>query len=311
MVTAPVIALVVTHRRAALLGRLLDSLAARVGEGLGGVVVVDNGGDPTTADVLQNRPEVVAHLLQHSNPGYGIAMRRGIEWALANTAASHLLITDDDTVWPAGSIAAVLAAARAASAGLVVPLITDAAGEIGYFPGLVDRAAFRVIRQKHLTPAAFIAACGEEPRAFTWAPGCAWLVARAAVEAVGLPREDFGFMAEDLEYALRISHRFPALLAPRAVMAHLPPKVKRGPEGAAVAALHLQNLAYLTCRLPHGRRSLRHLPGGVWRYLCSQGSVRLPEALRLLWVGAVLGRPGGVPGADRHWRDLRRVLDAT
>lgn len=311
MASAPVLALVVTHRRPALLARLLDSLEPLSEEGLGGVVVVDNGGDAATADLLRARPFVTAHLRLEGNPGFGPAMRRGIAWVQANSPATHLLITDDDTVWPRGALASLLETARTRAAGLVVPLITDAAGAIGYFPGLTDRAAFRVIRQAGLRPEDFRARCGSGPFAFTWAPSCAWLLARSAVGAVGLPREDFGFMAEDIEYGLRVTHRQPGLLDARVAVDHLPPRTKRGPEGRAVAALHLQNIAFITCRLPHGRRSLRHLPGGVWRYLRSQGLGALPEALRLLWLGAVRGRPGGTPGADRHWRELHRLLTAS
>lgn len=310
MASASVLALVVTHRRPALLARLFDSLAPLTEEGLAGVIVVDNGVDTATAELLRARPLVTAHLRLEGNPGFGPALRHGLAWMLEHTTATHLLVTDDDTVWPRGSLAALWETAREHRAGLVVPLITDEADHIGYFPGLNDRAAFRDIRRPGMRPEDFRARAGVGPFAFTWAPSCAWLLAREAVEHVGLPREDFGFMAEDIEYALRVTYRQPGLLDARVAVAHLPPRKKRGPEGSAVAALHLQNIAFITCRLPHGRRSLRHLPGGIWRYLRSQGLAALPEALRLLWDGAVRGRPGGAPGADRHWRELRRVLNA-
>lgn len=309
MVSAPVHALVVTHRRPALLARLFDSLAPLQDEGLAGVIVVDNGGDAATAELVRGRPFVSAHLRLEGNPGFGPALRHGLAWALEHTTATHLLVTDDDTVWPRGALGSLLETARSHGAGLVVPLITDEEGTIGYFPGLTDRAAFRDIRRPALRPDDFRARTGEVPFSFTWAPSCAWLLSRAAVETVGLPREDFGFMAEDIEYALRVTYRLPGLLEARVAVAHLPPRRKHGPEGGAVAALHLQNIAFITCRLAHGRRSLRHLPGAIWRYLRSQGIVALPEALRLLWLGAVRGRPGGAPGADRHWRELHRVLN--
>lgn len=309
MAPAQTVALVATFRRPALLARLLDSLAPLAQEGLAGVIVIDDGGDEETAALLRDRPGVLAHFRNEGTRGFGKALGRGITWMLEHTAATQLLITDDDTVWSPGSLARLGETMRTHEAGLVVPLIVDADGHIWYFPGLTDARAFRAVRRPGIRPNDFRAQCGAAPLAFTWAPSCSWLIARRAIEQVGLPRTDFGFMAEDLEYALRLSHAFPALLDPRVVTAHLPPRVKRGPEGGAVAALHLQNLAYLTCRLPHGRRSLRHLPGGVWRYLRRQGVAHLPEALRLLWVGAVLGRPGGAPGGDRHWCELRRVLD--
>lgn len=309
MASAPVLALVVTHRRPALLARLLDSLAPLAEEGLAGVIVVDNGGDAPTAELLRARPLVTAHLRLEGNPGFGPALRHGFAWMLERSAATHLLVTDDDTVWPRCALAALLETARDARAGLVVPLITDADGFVGHFPGLTGAAAFRVIRRRGLRPEDFRAACGAGPFAFNWAPSGAWLLARAAMAEAGLPREDFGFMTEDIEYALRITQRHAGLLDARVAVAHLPPHVKRGPEWRAVAALHLQNSAFIACRLPHGRRSLRHLPGGIWRYLRSQGLAALPEALRLLWDGAVRGRPGGAPGADRHWRELRRVLN--
>ena len=68
--------------------------------------------------------------------------------------------------------------------------------------GVSDPKRWRVLREAGLRRDDYLARCGEAPVAFTWAPWPFLLVARHAVEAVGLPRPDFGFGGDDLEWTV-------------------------------------------------------------------------------------------------------------
>ena len=159
------------------------------------------------------------------------------------------------------------------------------------------------MREPRVTPEAFIQRCGAAPAQFTWSPWPALLVARGAVETLGMPRPDFCFMGEDLEYTLRLSWRNHAVLVPRATAWHLPPGVKTSTESYFIDCMHLQNLCYLAVWLPHGHRARRHLPGAIRRFLRRGrlGPAGLANILRALWRGIVRGRPAGAPGADGFW----------
>jgi hypothetical protein len=62
----------------------------------------------------------------------------------------------------------------------------------------------------------------------------------------------------------------------------------------------LQNISYISTRLPHARRIFRHLPGNFRRFLRTHGCT--PASLRdgwlAWWRGAVRGKPAGTPGFD-------------
>src|SRR5258708_37321404 len=151
------------------------------------------------------------------------------------------------------------------------PLAEDPAGRLSWFPGLIDRDKFRAIRQPQ-TPAEFMARCGPEPIAFSWSQGIALLVTRRVLRELGLHRADYWVRGEDLEFSLRITYRWPGLYVPLARVRHLPP-----PASCALAIecrkhqAMLRNLAYTACRLPHGRRLLRTLPGNWWRFFRTWG----------------------------------------
>jgi len=301
------VAVVNTFRRAPVLRRLLESLA-RVPE-LQVVVVVCRADDEETAQVVRGSPCATWPVNKPDNLGLGAGLADGLRAALARTQATHFLLLDDDTVAGPDTLAELLAALEGAGASAAVPLMVDEAGEIGWFPGLKDAERFRAIRERGLKPEDYVRRCGAAPAAFTWSPWPMLLVSRGAVETFGLPRTDFGFMGEDIEYTLRLSWRAPAVLVPRAVGRHLPPGRKRGAEAYFADCMHLQNVVYIARRLPHGRRLARHLPGSILRFLRdgSPGPSRSSDLLRALWRGGALGRPAGAPGADGFWLAYRKA----
>jgi GT2 family glycosyltransferase len=264
------------------------------GPALAGLVVVNNGRDAVSAEVARGFRGPVEVIEPEANLGTGGGLGRAFSAVLNATEASHLWVLDDDAVAGDGALAAMLGAAEHARADAVSPLVPDVRGIVTWFPGPLAQPAWDVIRSG-VTPAQFVARCGTAPLGWNWATWASLLVSRRAVESVGLPRTDFWYQATDIEYTLRLSHRYRCVLAPAAVCPHLPP-----PETAERRRLKerwsLQNNAYLSVRLPHGRRALRHLPGNHYRHWRRHGA--FAESVAAFWRGAVLGRP---VGADAYF----------
>lgn len=299
--TDRVYAVIATFRRPELLARLLRSLPGQ-GPALHGLVLVDNGRDPASAALARSLPGDVQVINPTGNLGTGGGLGLGFGEILRATEATHLWVLDDDVVAEPGALAAMLAALADTGAEAASPLVPDARGLVKWFPGPLRQPAWDVIRSG-VTPAEFTARCGTAPLRWNWATWASLLVSRAAVAEVGLPRTDFWYQATDIEYTLRLSRRFACVLAPAAVCPHLPPVESDGRR--LKDRWGLQNTAFLSVRLRHGWRALRHLPGNHARYWWKHGrsASAARESLDAFWRGAVLGLP---VGADARYASLRR-----
>jgi GT2 family glycosyltransferase len=293
-----VVIVIATFRRAVELKRLFASLETVTIPFA--VVVVDNAGDSETGAVVNDAAARlnVQRLLPGSNLGCGGGLLYGEKVALERYAdrITHLCIMDDDTEASAGTLERLVTAAEQEGAAAACPMITNAEGKIGWFPGLTDKTAFDEIRRVS-TPAEYIAVCGTKPVRFSWATGVCLLVKVEAVKEVGLHRADFWIRGEDLEYSLRLTSWRPGIFVPDTLVRHLPRPMADSPEALqAERKKHgamLQNIAYISFHLPHGLRILRTLPGNLWRYVKAWGIASLPQGLCLYWQGAVLKRPAG------------------
>ncbi|MCR4340406.1 MAG: glycosyltransferase family 2 protein [Gemmatimonadaceae bacterium] len=117
-----------------------------------------------------------------------------------------------------------------------------------------------------------------------WATGCAMLISRAAVDAVGLLNEDFFFGTEDLDYSLRITARgYRIRYVPSAKLWHKEAAAAGGRDNPQYVYYQVRNVLLLrriwasgvAGRLRAiafswvwiGRRSLTYAAGGNWRCL--------------------------------------------
>jgi GT2 family glycosyltransferase len=298
---------VATYRRPALLRRLLESLRTEAGD-LAGVVLVNNSGDAETAAVASAACPVPLRLMTPpANLGTGGGLAAGMEAVLATPDATHLWILDDDAAATPGALRAMVAALKRSGAVAAVPLVVDAEGRLAWFPGPLPEPAWSAVRAPGATPASFRAACGEEPLGWSWAPWPSLLVTRAAVVQAGLPRADFWFQGEDIEWTLRLTACAEGVLAPAALCIHTPP----GSGGEFEAREHRKRILMLqnnffTGNLAHGRRLRRHAPGNVWRTLRAArfSPKACQQVLRAWWRGAVRRRAAGQAGGDgfrREW----------
>jgi len=289
-----VVAVIATYRRPELLRRALASLAS-AGPGLTGVVVVNNGGDAETAAVAAAAPVPNPRVVTPpENLGAAGGVAAGLRAVFSEPSATHAWILDDDAVATPGALSALLAALATAGAEAASAMVTDARGIVTWFPGPLPQPAWNVIRSG-VTPEQFRARCGTAPQPWAWATWASLVVSRRAVETVGWPEARLWYQGTDIDYTLRLSARFRCVLAPDAVCPHLPPP--ENTERRRIKDLwSLQNGAYVSVRLRHGRRILRHLPGNHFRYWRSRGySLRgLGESVGAFWRGALRGRPVGL-----------------
>ena len=310
--TGPCIAAVIaTLRRPSELARCLAALGA-AGPEVRAVFVCDNESGPAssvesvlTAAARDFPALVVRRLAPGSNLGVGGGLARAMAAAEAEfgSTLTHHLILDDDAVVLPGGPASLATAMALAGADAACPLVEDGSGKLGWFPRVLDGAAWRAVKQA-ATPEDYLAECGDTPREFSWSTFVCLLVSASAVRTVGSPREDLWVRGEDLEYSLRITARGRGVLVPSVRVRHLPPDAAGVPDAERWKVLAmLQNSAFLGSRISHASALLRHLPGNVARFLASPagGFGALRHVARALWNGLARGRPAGAPGGD-HFR---------
>lgn len=299
-----VVTVTATYRRPEELGRLFDSLG-KSSVPLHGMVVTDNAADLPTRALVEGSDAICVEA--PGNPGCGAGLALAEKAALAAFPdLTHIWVLDDDVVVEPGTLESLLAAMG--DAGSACPQAADARGGLNWFPGIINRAKFDILRRA-ATPAEYLEKCGPQPEPFTWATGVALLVSRGTLENAGLHRSDFWIRGEDLDFSLRCTGAARGVYVPTARIAHLPPGgglvVNDFPERMKHAAM-LQNAAFLSARTSHGRRLIRHVPGNSWRHLRRFGFGALGDVLRATWLGAFCGLPAGAPSGTFFKEKLGR-----
>ena len=297
----PFIAVVVaTHRRPDKLHSLLLTLAQSTAPI--GIVIVDNADDQETARVVESFTAFEAvRALPGDNLGCGGGLAFGQKEALARWGEriTHLATMDDDAELCPDALEKLVTAMEAEGAILACPMVLGPTGETGWHPGFLERKPFDYIRGLYppFSRENYLALFGSSPRPIYFATGVTVVVDRRAFDELGSPATDYWVQGEDIEYSLRYTARGKGIFVPEAVIRHLPPPVQPSPEGLRLARSKelamLQNCTYISFRLPHGRRALRHLPGNFYRAWRNWGISALPRMLRAFCRGAVLGKPAG------------------
>jgi len=298
---AKVVAVTATYRRPFEVERLLRSLEASECR-LHALVIVDNASDEAIRTLAAASSLRIEYFAPKSNLGCGGGLGAGERLVLEQFGGefTHLWILDDDAVVFPETLGHLLEAMAECEADVAHPLTVGPKGDLGWFPGLTDREKFRAVKRAK-APEDFISQCGADPTPFSWSQGIALLVSRRALEQLGFHRGDYWVRGEDLEFSLRITHRYHGIYVPNARVRHLPP------EGGASASpssaddeyrkhlAMLQNIAYTSLRLPHGRRIARTIPGNWWRFVRTWGAKPkvLADVLGSFWNGAIRGNAAG------------------
>lgn len=249
------------------------------------IVIVDNGSsDDSTARLgraVESSHDVPATLLETGrNLGFAGGMNAGIRYALAQGAASVLLLNNDTLVDPA--MVSYLAAALAGdpAAGLAGPAIYYHAAPARLWRFGDNEQTWLPIPRR--IPHAVAAAGDGTPVAVDYITACAMLVRRAVFERIGFLDESFFFYFEDADFCRRARDAgFGIRGVPRAKMWH---KVSLSAQRARATTYYSGTWARVQFyrRHPHGElpwlvhpylwgraliASVGHLARGEWALL--------------------------------------------
>lgn len=302
-----VIAIIPAFHRPVLLARALEALRSQ-GPALARVIVVNNSRDAATRETVRRSPVPASLCEPDCNLGVAGGISVGLRRFLDDAAATHVWILDDDVIARPGVLPALLDACARGRAEAAAPVAIDAAGLIRWFPGPFSGYAWDLVRS---APPAdeFAAAVGAKLPPWNWASWAGLLVSRRAVEWAGEPRLDLWFSFTDFEYTLRLSSRFRCVLAPTAVIEHAQPAK---PDAVNNAQIYwsLRNGLFVSFRLRHGWRYLRHTPGNFFRYLKHHRwrARAWWEIVEALVGGAVFARLEGPGRARQDYEDARAAL---
>jgi GT2 family glycosyltransferase len=167
------------------------------------LIVVDNGStDDSVAAVRKAFPGVTL-LVNERNLGYAAGNNIGIAQALQGNAAAVLVINNDATVEPEAVRELVRAAQDHPEAGALVPKILYASD-----PGRIWAAGARWVR---FPPRVKLVGLNtpdsprfDRPRELAYATGCAWLLTRPALEALGGFDPAYFMYQEDYDFCYRL-----------------------------------------------------------------------------------------------------------
>jgi len=164
------------------------------------LVVVDNGSEDGSPDVLRSRYPAITVIENHRNLGYTGGTNVGLRFALAEGAEYIWLLNNDATADAESLSKLVVVGEAAAGVGLLSPGVYDPDGREVEWAGTVLDAPRRV----------FVDVVDAEKRSVGVAEGplllwgTAMLIKRAAVEAVGWFDDRYFAYLEDLDYSLRV-----------------------------------------------------------------------------------------------------------
>ena len=216
---------------------LIDSLRLQTADQSIKVVVADNSPTPQTLDSLTSAPDVVA-FSTGGNLGYAGGINQAIK--RAGGADSYLILNPDLRAAP-GSVLALRRRMAASSAGVVVPLLTDADGST--YPSLrrepsVLRAAGDAAmgrrlagRPDWLAETDYDADSYRHAHRVDWATGAALLIRDDVAAAVGDWDEQYFLYSEETDYFRRVRQGgWEVWFEPEAQMHH-----RRGGSGSSAA----------------------------------------------------------------------------
>jgi GT2 family glycosyltransferase/glycosyltransferase involved in cell wall biosynthesis len=165
------------------------------------VIVVDNAADDECRSALREVVDEITFVSAGGNTGFSAGVNLGIRRALAD-GATHVMLVNSDVVLPVRTLDALLGALRAdGTRGVAAPVIVDR-----QTPGTVLSAGMRYSersgRMRH-----HLAGASTRQAVASWEPvagvsGCAMLIAREVLDAVGLLPEQYFFSFEDLAFCL-------------------------------------------------------------------------------------------------------------
>ena len=179
------------------------------------VVIVDNGSEDGSVQLVRSRYPDLEVVVPGRNLGYGAAANRGA----AATTASLIVVSNPDLEVRSGTLAGLAEALEGhPGRALVGPLIRTASGErypsARHFPSLVDaggHALLGIFAPDNRFTKSYqrneLAGATGDPVDVDWVSGACFLVRRSAFEQVGGFDESYFMYAEDVDLCWRLGQR--------------------------------------------------------------------------------------------------------
>jgi N-acetylglucosaminyl-diphospho-decaprenol L-rhamnosyltransferase len=245
------------------LERCLSSLAEAPPAVAHSIVVVDNGSDDGSADMVAGRYPAVQLIRSAANLGFA----RGNNLAMREAESDLILLLNPDTIVPAGAIdvliGRLIAHPDAAAAG---PRIIDADGQpelsFGRMPTPLAEARRKLaswLYAAHVPPfPAVVHRMTARERPVDWVTGACLLVRRDRAEAVGFLDERYRLYWEDVDFCTALRAKgWTILFTPAAQILHLRGRSASSAPAAANRAYRDAQLAFYAKHQPHWLPFLR------------------------------------------------------
>ena len=201
-VVSEVDVIIVTYNSARVIGELLDSLPAALGNITANTIIVDNGSTDSTVKILLDRGD--CQLVQSTNVGYAGGINRGVR---EGSGANAILILNPDTRLSPGSVAPLLDAVRTPGTGIAAPRMLSDHGSLEFSlrrdPSLLRALGLGRMKCPALSEYVQEAAAYEHPHAVDWALGAVLMVSRHCFDMLGGWDESFFLYSEETDFSLR------------------------------------------------------------------------------------------------------------
>lgn len=228
MVTVDVGVVIVTYNSADVIGALLGTLDAAMGDLACEIVVVDNGSGDGTAELVEGLVEghtgtsLPITVVRQGNRGYSAGINAAVA-ALSHTTA--VLILNPDTRLAESSVRAMWQALEADAVGIVVPKILDEQQQLAHSlrrtPTLgralgLGFTGLSALSEYVTSPAAY-----QRGHIVDWATGAVMLVRREVHDALGGWDETYFLYSEETDFCFRARERgWATWFEPQAVATH-------------------------------------------------------------------------------------------
>lgn len=215
--------------------------------------VVDNASPDNSLQTARQLAETVrfqtVFIANNRNGGIAQGNNLGIRQALAD-GCGWILLSNNDTVWPPDTLAALHGHACRYDAGIIVPRILNPDGSVWYAGGRWNRlrGGTRHLRNDR----------AGLPAVTEYAPSCCMLIHRSVIERVGTMDERFFIYYDDSDFVCRAGRAgIPVWYTPQVSIVH-----KEGTSTGAVSPLAQYWLSRNLLLFTH-----KHHSKAYWRYV--------------------------------------------
>jgi N-acetylglucosaminyl-diphospho-decaprenol L-rhamnosyltransferase len=193
---------IVTYNSAHVVGGLLDSLPAALDGLTADVIVVDNGSEDGTAEIVADRGD--CRVVRSANVGYAAGINRGVREAVP---AEAILILNPDVILTKDSVRPLLEVLSESDVGIVVPQVRSPAGELEFSlrrePTLLRALGLTRTRLPALSEYISDPDAYTRPCVVDWALGAVLLVSRKCYDTLSGLDESYFLYSEETDLSLR------------------------------------------------------------------------------------------------------------